>query len=266
MAKIAVIPGDGIGVDVTREAVKVMEPLRETCGTPLELVSFDFGAERTLRTGEALPPGTFADFRRHDDAIFLGALGDPRIPDMSHPREILLEMRSQLDLYMNHRPVRLLEDSLCPLKGEKAEGIDFVVFRENTEGFYVGIGGIFKKGIADEVTLQEEVNTRKGVERILHHGFEYAPLPGEVGQNRDGRRPQDSRGNAPAGTVISPPTCGPGLGEHMGVPADGERCLSTTNRNFVGHTGDPKSEVYLAGPAVAGASAVPGRTAHLEEV
>ena len=174
MARIAVIPGDGIGVDVTQEAIKVLETCRDVMGTPLQLVLFDLGAERTLRTGVALPPGTFADFRQNYDAIFLGALGDPRIPDMSHAREILLEMRFQLDLFINHRPVRLLHNSLCPLKGKGVGDINFVVFRENTEGLYVGIGGIFKKGTPDEVALQEEVNTRKGVERIIRHSFEYA--------------------------------------------------------------------------------------------
>ncbi|MBI3013661.1 MAG: 3-isopropylmalate dehydrogenase [Candidatus Tectomicrobia bacterium] len=178
MARIAVIPGDGIGVDVTREAIKVLETLRELMGTPLELVEFDLGAERTLRTGVSLPPGTFEDFRQNYDGIFLGALGDPRIPDMSHAREILLEMRFQLDLYINHRPVRLLDESLCPLKGKGVSDVNFVVFRENTEGLYVGIGGIFKKGTPDEVALQEEVNTRKGVERIIRHSFEYARAHG----------------------------------------------------------------------------------------
>jgi 3-isopropylmalate dehydrogenase len=171
---IAVIPGDGIGIDVTREALKVLAALKDAASVDLRIEEFDFGAERYLATGVSMPEGAFETFRREFDAIFIGALGDPRIPDMAHARDILLGTRFVLDLYANHRPVKLLHDDLCPLKGRKREDVDFVVFRENTEGLYVGMGGIFKKGTADEIATQEDVNTRKGVERIIEHAFAYA--------------------------------------------------------------------------------------------
>ena len=175
--RFAVLPGDGIGVDVTREAVKVLEAAASAGSFEVELRSFDFGAERFLRTGETLPSEALEQFRTFD-AIYMGAFGDPRVPDMRHAREILLGTRFQLDLYINLRPVRCLHDRLCPLKKQTATDIDFVVFRENTEGLYVGMGGIFKKGTADEIAVQEDVNTRKGVERIVRAAFEYAQRHG----------------------------------------------------------------------------------------
>ncbi len=176
--RIAVIPGDGIGVDVTREAVKVLEAVSRVGGKKLELVDFDWGAERYLRDGVSLPTGALETLRREFDAILVGALGDPRIPSMKHAADILLGMRFQLDLYVNFRPVKLLDKRLTPLAGRDERDIDFVVFRENTEGLYVGMGGNFKKGTADEVAIQEDVNTRKGVERILRYAFEYARRKG----------------------------------------------------------------------------------------
>jgi 3-isopropylmalate dehydrogenase len=172
--RIAIIPGDGIGIDVTREATKVLEMLLRARNRPLELVSFDWGAEKYLREGVSLPQGAFEMFRRDFHAIFVGALGDPRVPDMKHAADILLGTRFGLDLYVNQRPVKLLDAKLCPLKNRTEKDVDFVVFRENTEGLYVGLGGNFKRGTADEVAIQEDVNTRKGVERILVYAFEYA--------------------------------------------------------------------------------------------
>jgi 3-isopropylmalate dehydrogenase len=174
LPRIAIIPGDGIGVDVTAEAVKVMQTVDELWGLGLELVEHDLGAERFLRTGETLPQQTLNDFRENYEAIFLGALGDPRIPDMRHAKDILLGLRFKLDLYVNYRPIKLLFRDLCPLKGKGEKDVDFVIFRENTEGLYVGMGGIFKEGTPDEIAVQEDVNTRKGVERILRHAFEFA--------------------------------------------------------------------------------------------
>jgi 3-isopropylmalate dehydrogenase len=179
MKRVAVIPGDGIGVDVTREAVKVLEAVSRQSGTELRLDSYDYGAERYLRTGDTLPAGAMERLAEYD-AILLGALGDPRVPDMKHAADILLGLRFGLDLYVNYRPVRLLDESLCPLKGRKTADVDFVVFRENTEGLYVGMGGIFKKGTADEIAVQEDVNTRKGVERIVRHAFEFAARHGRT--------------------------------------------------------------------------------------
>jgi 3-isopropylmalate dehydrogenase len=179
MKRIAVIPGDGIGVDVTREAMKVLRALRKARGLELDLVDMPWGADHFLKTGESFPRASFEEIRDGFDAVYLGALGDPRIPDMSHARDILFGLRFGLDLYMNFRPVQCLDDRLCPLRGRAAKDVDFVVFRENTEGLYVGMGGIFKKGTADEVAINEDVNTRKGVERILRAAFEWARAHGK---------------------------------------------------------------------------------------
>jgi 3-isopropylmalate dehydrogenase len=177
--RIAVIPGDGIGKDVTVEAVKVLEAAAERFDLPLELVHFPWDADRYLSTGETMPKGALEDFRDNYSAIFIGAFGDPRVPDMKHAADILLGIRFGLDLYINFRPVKLYDRSLCPLKGKNEKDVDFVVFRENTEGAYVGCGGNFKKGTADEVALQEEVHTRKGVERIIRAAFEWAVAHGK---------------------------------------------------------------------------------------
>src|SRR5438105_8142998 len=111
---------------------------------------------------------------RDFDAIFVGALGDPRVPSNIHAKDILLGMRFKMDLYANVRPVKCLDDSLCPLKNATATSIDFVVVRENTEGAYVDVGGVFKQGTPDEISVQEDVNTRKGVERVIRYAFDYA--------------------------------------------------------------------------------------------
>ena len=172
--RIALIPGDGIGIDVTAEATKVLNTLVASRGLPLELLTFDWGAEKYLREGVTLPEGALDMFRREFDAIFIGALGDPRVPSNQHAADILLGIRFGLDLYVNQRPVELLDAKLCPLKDRTEKDINFVVFRENTEGAYVGMGGNFKRGTPDEIALQEDVNTRKGVERILVYAFEHA--------------------------------------------------------------------------------------------
>jgi len=177
MPRIAVIPGDGIGIDVTREAVKVLQVVADVTRTTLSLDEFDYGAEKYLATGISLPDADLEKLKAYD-AIFIGALGDPRIPDMAHARDILLGTRFKLDLYVNHRPVRCLHERLLPLRGKRPQDVDIVFFRENTEGAYVGIGGIFKKGTPDEIAVQEEVNTRKGVERILRHAFDFARRQG----------------------------------------------------------------------------------------
>lgn len=177
MTRIAVIPGDGIGVEVTREAVETLQEAARGGGRPLEFVEFPYGADHFLRTGETLPQDGF-DRLRTFDAILLGALGDPRVPDNRHAADILLGLRFRLDLYVNHRPVRLLDDRLCPLKGRGVKDVDFVIFRENTEGLYAGVGGFFKKGTPDEMAVQQDINTRKGVERIIRHAFEWARAHG----------------------------------------------------------------------------------------
>ena len=180
MQKIAIIAGDGIGIDVTIEAVKVLRRANAKFNLKLELVEFPYGAEHYLKTGVGLPTGQMEEFRKHYAAVYLGALGDPRIPDMRHGREILLGMRFDLDLYINLRPVKLLHERLCPLKEKTVKDVDFVVFRENTEGPYVNAGGILKKGTPDEVATQESYYTRKGVERIIRAAFEYAKSHGRT--------------------------------------------------------------------------------------
>ena len=167
--RIAVIAGDGIGQEVIPQAVKV---IRATSAA-VELTDFDWGADRFLRDRMTVPPDGFAMLGRDFDAILVGAFGDPRIPSNIHAREILLGMRFKMDLYANVRPVRLLDAALCPLKGIEPKDVDFVVVRENTEGVYTDAGGVFKQGTPDEVATQEDINTRKGVERIIRYAFEY---------------------------------------------------------------------------------------------
>src|SRR6185369_14744897 len=174
MKRIAVIPGDGIGPEVVREAVRVLRHVQQTNGLELELVDFDWGAEKFLRDGVTLPTGALEMLTAEFDAILAGAFGDPRVPSNKHAEDILLGMRRGLDLYINLRPVRLLNDRLTPLLNRKTTDIDFVVFRENTEGAYVAAGGFLKHGTVDEIALQDEVNTRRGVERIIVAAFEYA--------------------------------------------------------------------------------------------
>ena len=173
MPRIAVIPGDGIGVDVTHEAVKVMAAIRDR-GIELDWDEFDYSADKYLSTGITLPDEEIANFRDNYDAVFVGAVGDPRVPDMAHARDILLGLRFKLDLYVNYRPCHLLDESLCPLRDKGIKDVNFTVFRENTEGLYSHVGGHLKQGTADEVAIQTSVNTRKGVERICRHAFEFA--------------------------------------------------------------------------------------------
>src|SRR5437867_9434243 len=180
MKRIAVIPGDGIGVDVTREAMKVLGRVNETLGRELEFTELDWGAEKYLREGITLPPGAFEMLRRDFDAILFGAVGDPRVPDNKHAAEILLALRFGLDLYANVRPVKLFHEKLCPLKAVGVNDVNFTVIRENTEGAYVNSGGVFKKGTADEVASQVEIHTRKGVDRIIVYAFEYARRHGKT--------------------------------------------------------------------------------------
>ena len=168
--KIAVIPGDGIGKEVIPEAVKVLE----VSGAPLDLTYFDWGADRYLKDGTTVPLNGFELLTGNFDAILVGAFGDPRVSSNIHAKEILLGMRFKMDLYANVRPVRLLDASLCPLKDIEPKDVDFVVFRENTEGVYTDAGGVFKQGTADEIAIQEDINTRKGVERIIRYAFEFA--------------------------------------------------------------------------------------------
>lgn len=176
--RVAVVPGDGIGPEVTREAVRVLERVGETHGARFEFVHFDWGADKFLSEGVTLPEGALEMLASEFDAVLAGAFGDPRVPSNRHAEDILLGMRRGLDLYINLRPVRLLDPRLTPLRERGTDDIDFVVFRENTEGAYCGAGGFLKKGTEDEIATQEELNTRRGVERIIVAAFEYARARG----------------------------------------------------------------------------------------
>jgi 3-isopropylmalate dehydrogenase len=167
--RIAVIPGDGIGKEVIPQAVNVIQ----ASGAAVDLTEFDWGADRYLRDQTTVPPDGFGMLARDFDAILVGAFGDPRVKTNIHAKEILLGMRFKMDLYANVRPVRLLDAALCPLKGVEPRDVDFVVLRENTEGVYTDAGGVFKQGTPDEIATQEDINTRKGVERIIRYAFEY---------------------------------------------------------------------------------------------
>jgi 3-isopropylmalate dehydrogenase len=178
--RIAVVPGDGIGVDVIAEGVKALQAVAAASGRSVATTSFEWGAEHYLKTGITLPEGALTMLQEGFDAILLGAMGDPRVPDNRHAADILLGMRFKLDLYVNYRPVRLFHERLCPLKGARPEDVDFVVFRENTEGLYVMMGGHFKKDTPDEVATEIDLNTRKGVDRIIRHAFTYAANHGRT--------------------------------------------------------------------------------------
>ena len=173
MHSIAVIPGDGIGIEVTREAVKVLRHVNARADVRCDFIEHDYGAERYLRTGVTITDAEMQDLGAHD-AILLGAMGDPRVPKNEHARDILLGLRFTLDLYINLRPIRLYDARLSPLRDVKPGDIEMDIFRENTEGVYVGAGGNFKAGTADEIAIEEDINTRKGVERIVRAAFAHA--------------------------------------------------------------------------------------------
>ncbi len=173
-ARIAVIPGDGIGKEVTPVAVNVIKAATTRRHHHIDFVEFDWGADKFLREKITLPEGAVEMLRDEFDAILFGALGDPRVPSNQHAADILLGLRFKLDLYVNARPAELFHERFTPLKDRVPNDIRLMVFRENTEGIYVGAGGFFKKGTADEIATQEDINTRKGVERILRFAFNYA--------------------------------------------------------------------------------------------
>src|SRR5260370_8624068 len=168
--RIAVVPGDGIGKEVIPATIKVVQ----ATGAAVDFANFDWSADRYLKDGVTIPADGFAMLARDFDAIFVGAIGDPGVPSNIDAKDILLGMRFKMDLYANVRPVKLLDESLCPLKNVKSEDVDFVVVRENTEGPYVDAGGVFKQGTPDEIATQEDFNTRKGVERVIRFAFELA--------------------------------------------------------------------------------------------
>jgi len=176
MPRVALIPGDGIGVEVVREARLLLEALNASERLDLELIDWDLGAERYLREGVTITDEEFASLAEYD-AVLLGALGDPRVPGNEHAKDILLGMRFKLDLYVNYRPCVLLSPELSPLKDVDGP-LRLEIFRENTEGAYTGMGGSFKTGTRDEIAIEEDVNTWKGVERIVRAAFDFADTRG----------------------------------------------------------------------------------------
>ncbi|MCX7914084.1 MAG: 3-isopropylmalate dehydrogenase [Thermodesulfovibrionales bacterium] len=169
---IAVIPGDGTGPEVIREGVKVLTVASSLFEFNLNLEYFDYGGDRYLKTGQTLSDNDIEKLKTYD-AIYLGAIGHPKVKPGILEKGILLRLRFELDQYINLRPVKLYPGVDCPLKDKSPEDIDFVVIRENTEGLYAGAGGFLKKGTPDEVAIQESINTRKGVERCIRYAFEY---------------------------------------------------------------------------------------------
>lgn len=174
MARIALIPGDGVGPEVMAEAVRVLEVLAADPALSLAWDELPFNADRYLESGQTIAEEEFRALSEDYDAILLGALGDPRVPGHEHARDILLGLRFRLDLYVNFRPCRVLHPRLSPLRHGRAEAMAVDFFRENTEGIYGGLGGVLREGTAHEVAIQEDVNTRMGVERIIRAAFEFA--------------------------------------------------------------------------------------------
>ncbi len=181
MIRVALIPGDGVGPEVVREAARVLAAVDRADLADVEMEEFPHGAEHFLATGETLGDEAFYRLRDDFDAILLGAVGDHRVPDGRHARDILLGLRFRLDLYVNYRPARLRLPHLSPLRSGDTTPIDFVIFRENTEGLYFGAGRTEGEGTADEMAVSEAVATRFGVERIVRAAFDHAR---ETGRSR----------------------------------------------------------------------------------
>lgn len=173
MYKIAVLPGDGVGPEIIQEGLKVLSVAKELRGFEYELIHYDLGGDRYLKTGEVLPDSVLGELRQMS-AIFLGAVGHPDVKPGILEKELLLKIRFELDQYINLRPVKLYPGVYTPIKDKWPEDIDFVVVRENTECLYCGIGGFLKKGTKDEVAIQQAVYTRKGTERCVRYAFELA--------------------------------------------------------------------------------------------
>jgi 3-isopropylmalate dehydrogenase len=178
--KLAVIPGDGVGPEVINEALKVLDVVGPVFGLDIEVEMMPYGAEHYLATGDTIPPVEAQRMASDFAGVLVGPFGDPRVPGGEHARDILHTLRGALDLYVDERPARLLHERLTPLRGRRAEDVDLVVFREATEGLYAGIGGVHKHGSPDEVAVAEELHTRRGVERVVRHAFEWARASGKT--------------------------------------------------------------------------------------
>lgn len=176
--RIAVIGGDGIGPEVIDQACRVLGAIREKGLADVEMVHFPHGADHYLTSGETLSDVTFTTLRDDFDAILFGAVGDPRIPGGEHARDLLLGLRFRLDLFINRRPIRLRVTDLSPLKSAGTAPIDFVIYRENTEGLYVGTGRIENEGTDLELAITEGLASRRGIDRIVRAAFDYAEYAG----------------------------------------------------------------------------------------
>ena len=168
--KLAVVPGDGIGVDVVAEGLKVLDAVSAAHGIAFERTEYDLGARRYNATGELLPP-TVLDELRAQDAILLGAIGHPSVPPGVLERGLLLTLRFELDHHVNLRPVKLYPGVRTPLADKGPEHIDMVVCREGTEGPYAGAGGSLRRNTPHEVAVEESLNTAYGVERVVRDAF-----------------------------------------------------------------------------------------------
>ena len=170
---IAVIAGDGIGPEVSREAMKVLDAAADVYGFKTHRTEYPFGTDHYLATKEIFPDAAFEEVKQRQ-AIFLGAIGDPRVPVGLIEYGVIAKMRFELDLYVNLRPIKLYDAELCPLKDKGPADVDMVIVRENTEDAYVGAHGFAHKGQANEVATQTMIYTREGVERVIRYGFEIA--------------------------------------------------------------------------------------------
>ena len=183
---IGVIGGDGIGPEVVREGLKVLQVVKE--GFDYNFIEYPYSSEHYLKTKELVPDKVIDEWRALD-AVFLGAIGHPAVEVGLVERSVIMGLRFGLDLYVNLRPVKLYAEHICPLKDKKPADVDFVVARENTEDAYAGVGGIFKKGQPDEVAIAEMVFTRRGTERIIRYAFELARERAKV-RGASGRKPK----------------------------------------------------------------------------
>jgi 3-isopropylmalate dehydrogenase len=176
--RLAVIGGDGVGPEVTSEALKAIQTAGARFGFEISIDEYDLGGGRFLTTGEVLPT-SIQDELSHHDAILLGAVGRPDVPPGVLERGLLLKLRFDFDLYVNLRPVKLYPGVPTPIAGLTPDRCDLVVIRENTEGLYVGAGGIARRGTPHEIATQESINTRFGVERACRFAFERAGKRGK---------------------------------------------------------------------------------------
>jgi 3-isopropylmalate dehydrogenase len=178
---IAVLPGDGIGEEVVKQGLRVLDAVAGLEGFQIDRAVYPYGADHYLATGETLPEKAFQEMAKAE-AIFLGAIGDPRVETGFLERHIIWGVRQRFDLFVNLRPIKLYHESLCPLKGKKPEDVDLIVVRENTEDAYAGLGGIHRKGTPHEVAIAEMIYTRDGVERVIRYAFDLAKRRNKLGR------------------------------------------------------------------------------------